>query len=32
MLCEFIPPGIRPADNEAGRRSTLEKLAAFVGG
>jgi uncharacterized protein YndB with AHSA1/START domain len=25
-----IPPGIRPEDNEAGTRSTLEKLARFV--
>jgi uncharacterized protein YndB with AHSA1/START domain len=32
MLCENIPPGIRPEDNEAGGRSTLEKLAAFLGG
>lgn len=32
MLCENIPSGIRPEDNEAGCRSTLEKLAAFVGG
>lgn len=30
MLCENIPSGIRPEDNEAGCRSTLEKLAAFV--
>jgi uncharacterized protein YndB with AHSA1/START domain len=32
ILCENIPPGIRPADNEAGSRSTLEKLAAFLNG
>ncbi|MGH6948911.1 MAG: SRPBCC family protein [Kiloniellales bacterium] len=32
VLCENIPRGIRPEDNEAGCRSTLEKLAAFVGG
>jgi len=32
ILCENIPPGIRPADNEAGCRSTLEKLAAFLDG
>ncbi len=32
MLCENIPSGIRPEDNEAGCRSTLEKLAAFVEG
>ena len=25
-----IPSGIRPEDNEAGTRSTLEKLARFV--
>jgi uncharacterized protein YndB with AHSA1/START domain len=30
MLCENIPSGIRPQDNEAGCRSTLDKLAAFV--
>jgi uncharacterized protein YndB with AHSA1/START domain len=30
MLCENIPAGIRPEDNEAGSRSTLDKLAAFV--
>jgi uncharacterized protein YndB with AHSA1/START domain len=30
MLCENIPVGIRPEDNEAGSHSTLEKLAAFV--
>jgi uncharacterized protein YndB with AHSA1/START domain len=30
MLCENIPPGVRPEDNEAGGRSTLEKLAAFL--
>lgn len=29
-LCENIPSGIRPEDNEEGSRSTLEKLAAFV--
>src|SRR5215208_5708479 len=32
ILCENIPPGIRPEDNEAGSRSTLEKLASFIGG
>ena len=31
-MCDNIPPGIRPQDNEAGSRSTLEKLARFVGG
>jgi uncharacterized protein YndB with AHSA1/START domain len=30
VLCENIPRGIRPEDNEAGSRSSLEKLAAFV--
>lgn len=30
VVCENIPQGIRPEDNEAGSRSTLEKLAAFV--
>jgi uncharacterized protein YndB with AHSA1/START domain len=30
MLCENIPSGIRPEDNETGCRSTLEKLAAYV--
>jgi uncharacterized protein YndB with AHSA1/START domain len=32
IVCENIPRGIRPEDNEAGCRSTLEKLAAFLGG
>jgi uncharacterized protein YndB with AHSA1/START domain len=30
VLCENIPRGIRPEDNEEGSRSSLEKLAAFV--
>jgi uncharacterized protein YndB with AHSA1/START domain len=30
VLCENIPPGIRPEDNEAGSRSSLEKLALFL--
>jgi len=30
VLCENIPQGIRPEDNEAGSRSSLEKLAAFL--
>ena len=30
MLFEDIPPGIRPEDNEAGTRSSLEKLARCV--
>jgi hypothetical protein len=32
ILCENVPQGIRPEDNEAGCRSTLEKLAAFLHG
>ena len=32
IRCEGIPRGIRPEDNAAGSRSTLEKLAAFLGG
>ncbi len=32
VLCENVPRGIRPEDNEAGCRSTLEKLAAFLSG
>jgi uncharacterized protein YndB with AHSA1/START domain len=30
MTFEHIPPGIRPEDNDAGTRSSLEKLARFV--
>ncbi|HEU5304874.1 MAG TPA: SRPBCC family protein [Gemmatimonadales bacterium] len=30
ILFEHIPPGIRPEDNEAGTRSSLEKLARYV--
>jgi uncharacterized protein YndB with AHSA1/START domain len=30
VVCRDIPPGIRPEDNEAGSRMTLEKLARFV--
>jgi uncharacterized protein YndB with AHSA1/START domain len=30
VLCENIPRGIRPEDNEAGCRSTLENLAAYL--
>jgi len=29
---ENIPPGIRPEDNDAGTRSSLEKLARYVEG
>jgi uncharacterized protein YndB with AHSA1/START domain len=32
ILCENIPQGIRPEDNKAGCRSTLEKLATFLDG
>ena len=32
IRCDNIPPGIRPEDNEAGCRSTLEKLAAYLNG
>ena len=30
ITCLNIPSGVDPADNEAGTRSTLEKLAAFL--
>ena len=30
ILFENIPPGIRPEDNEAGSRSSLDKLARYV--
>lgn len=32
VVMEFadIPPGIRPADNEAGTRMSLEKLARYL--
>ena len=30
IVFKDIPPGIRPEDNEAGTRSTLEKLARYV--
>ena len=29
IVCEHIPAGIRPEDNEAGCRSSLEKLACY---
>lgn len=32
IACKNIPSGIRPEDNEAGCRATLEKVAAFLGG
>ena len=31
ILFENIPSGIRPEDNDAGTRSSLEKLARYVG-
>ena len=30
MLCQDLPPGIRPEDNEEGTRQALHKLAALV--
>jgi uncharacterized protein YndB with AHSA1/START domain len=30
ILFEHIPPGIRPEDNDAGTRASLEKLARYV--
>jgi uncharacterized protein YndB with AHSA1/START domain len=30
VLCENIPVGVRPEDNETGSRSSLQKLAAFI--
>ena len=32
LVFEGLPPGIRPEDNEAGTRSSLEKLARYVEG
>lgn len=32
LRCDDIPSGIRPADNETGSRSSLEKLAKFLEG
>jgi uncharacterized protein YndB with AHSA1/START domain len=32
IICENIPPGVRPEDNEIGYRETLKKLATFLGG
>jgi uncharacterized protein YndB with AHSA1/START domain len=31
IVFDHIPPGIRPEDNEAGTRSSLEKLARYIG-
>jgi len=30
ILCQDIPPGIRPEDNEEGTRQALQKLAALL--
>ena len=30
MLCQDLPPGIRPEDNEEGTRQALHKLAALL--
>jgi uncharacterized protein YndB with AHSA1/START domain len=30
VLCQGLPPGIRPADNEEGTRQALQKLAGLV--
>jgi uncharacterized protein YndB with AHSA1/START domain len=30
ILCQHLPSGIRPADNEEGTRQALQKLAALV--
>jgi uncharacterized protein YndB with AHSA1/START domain len=30
ILFEHLPPGVRPEDNDAGTRSSLEKLARYV--
>jgi uncharacterized protein YndB with AHSA1/START domain len=30
IVFEHIPPGIRPEDNDAGTRSSLEKLARYI--
>lgn len=32
IVCEHIPPGIRPGDNEAGCRLSLEQLARYLEG
>jgi hypothetical protein len=31
VLCEDIPEGIRPEDNEMGCKESLQKLAALLG-
>jgi hypothetical protein len=30
ILFENLPPGVRPEDNKAGTRSSLEKLARYL--
>lgn len=30
ILCTHVPPGIRPEDNDAGSRASLEQLARYV--
>jgi hypothetical protein len=30
LVTDNVPPGVRPADNEAGWRSSLSKLARLV--
>ena len=30
VLCEDLPPGIRPEDNEAGSRLSLDQLARYI--
>ena len=30
LLCENLPPGLRPEDNEAGSRMSLEQLDRFI--
>jgi hypothetical protein len=30
VVHENVPPGVAPADNEAGWRQALDKLAAYV--
>jgi uncharacterized protein YndB with AHSA1/START domain len=32
VLCEGIPPGVRPEDNEVGTKQALQKLATFITG
>jgi uncharacterized protein YndB with AHSA1/START domain len=30
IVCENVPPGVRPSDHQAGMASTLQNLAAFT--